>query len=169
MSTEIKNEVHSGSLLEFSSRFHELDGAMLEWWLFKISHRTLILRASHGSNVFGKLYFGSTVLMKILPVMHNVRIRMATEEENSEYRSGLKGRLAEYAGEGYFFSGFSLRNGRCIIESDEGIFSIWAEVFRCMWTEDPELGLQDEKWQSGEPIWDMQTPLWQGGPPVPEL
>lgn len=169
MSTLPEEEIIPGSVLELSPRFHELDGATLEWWLFTISHNILILRASNGSAVFGKLYFHVTVEMNILPVMHNVRLRMATEEENSVYRAGLKGRLAAYEGEAFFYSGFPLRNGRCIIECDEGIFLIWAQELRLTWMEDPELGLQNEKWPDGRPIWNMQGPLWEGGPPLHEL
>jgi hypothetical protein len=169
MPISAEEEILPGTVLALSPRFQELEGATLEWWLFSISHTTLILRASNLSGPFGKLFCSSTVRVKILPVMRNVRIRMATAEENRLYRPGLQGRFAEYAGETMIYSGYSLRNGRCIIECDEGVFSVWAAYMSLTWTEDPDLGLKEQKWPDGEPIWDIQAPLWNGGPPVPEL
>jgi hypothetical protein len=94
--------------------------------------------------------------------MHGAHLRMASDAENEE--EAFIARLTEdqlkFAGPEFAGMGFSPREGRLIIECDEGRFSLWAREMFLSW-----VAALDFDSGTG----DARRPLWEGGPPLADL
>lgn len=102
----------------------ELDGATLEWWRYSITHGQCVWRVSNLPRGVGYISMVGTYYINVPPIMHNVRLRIATHGETE----ALRQRLPEL--------GDSLRERQYrFIECNEGTFAIWSKGFCVIWDE----------------------------------
>ena len=145
--------------------FDRLRGITLELWGAIQWHNSFIFRGTQPDDRYIIFQLHSVRHIDILPVMHNCHFRIPTDAENTRFQTQLTSFQANFENLEWYFegSGFSFREGRIIIECDEGIFSVWAFLLRLKWMDSPDLGV------SSEQDWDFDAPLWINGPPLADL
>jgi len=136
-------------VLHVSSRFHEVEGATLEWWALAASHAQFELIGTGRPRGTAMLYFSSAEYIECPTTMHNARLRMATAEETELLRRRLPPAEAVEAEAA----------DHLVIECDEGPGWIYAGVMAIDWVDQPDNALTDL----------LDGPLWDGGPPLSQL
>jgi hypothetical protein len=155
--------------LEQSSHFSSLDNCTLELLGMVASHSTHIFRASCSAGSYAKLHFAYVYDIDIVIVMTNVRLRMATQEENESLMGRMTKRQTTFIDYPYSEMGFALCDSHLAIDCSEGTFFIWARYLDITWLSTPDLDLLAALAPNGQPYWDFSRPLWKGGPPLTDL
>lgn len=138
-----------GSIANVQQQLSLLDGATLLFWGLRCSYCVVFLQVTGGKNTTG--YVGLTLpeYLDLPAEMHNVRLRLATQEETENLRSRLPPQRARYL----------QNNDHLIIMCDEGKAEVWARAIglNCKLSS-PEAFIN---WVSG--------PIGPGGPALKEL
>ncbi len=109
---------------ELGRQLRGLDGATLEWRGYSISHGACLWRVTGLPPGVGYVYMAATYFINFPPIMHDIRIRLATNDETEDLRHRLPG------------PGESLRQREYrFVECKEGIYAVWSKGFCVIWDE----------------------------------
>jgi hypothetical protein len=140
----------TGTLSEATSAcLRELDGATLHWWELVCAHWSFRLVARGLSRGLAQIGFSATHYLDCPITMHNVRLRLATEQETEALRRTLPPKDASWL----------QREDHLVIECEEGTYSIWAKAMVIEWVGEPRIELV--KW--------LPERLWPDGPRLAEV
>jgi hypothetical protein len=148
-------------IIDISPQFYQFMGATLEWWGMGCSHKEFHLLATGLPRGSADLCFLSTEYLECPVRMHNVRLRMATREENTLLRLRLPALFARYLDPELEALGLGLspQESHLVVECDEGTFWVWAGGLFIKWGEPHPRFMADRR---------GATPLWPGGPTLAE-
>lgn len=152
----------NNQIMSSSSRFEEVYGLTMELWGMVDSHQTYIFRVTGSNRGFGCLYFTYVMDVEFMVIMHDVRLRIASQLENESLLARLTEWQLSWITPPMDTMGYHPDVSRVAIDSAEGTFFIWAQFLEISWSDDPDVRIERE-------LARLRRPLWTGGPALCEL